>query len=411
MSVSAWPTAHLASVSTRIGSGITPRGGAAVYHTTGRPFVRSQNVGWGNLRLRDLAFIDEVTHAGFRASEIRSGDVLLNITGASIGRSAVAIRLLDGGNVNQHVCEIRLDEKKMDPSFVCAFLLSREGQSQIDSFQAGGNRQGLNFQQIGSIEIPVPTLAEQQAAGAALSDADELALSLERLISKKQAIKQGMMQQLLTGKTRLPGFSGSWSRKQLGALGTFFKGRGIKRDDVQLNGVPCIRYGELYTTYHSYTSTTVSFVSQRVAASALPIRRGDLLFTGSGETRDEIGMCVAYIGDGQAVAGGDIVVLRGTAFNPVFLSCASNTLSAADQKARLGQGDAVVHISSRALATIEVDTPPMDEQDAIAAVIMDADLELQVLRQRVAKARAIKQGMMQELLTGRTRLPSRGLAV
>ena len=197
------PTIRLAEVTTKIGSGITPRGGATVYKATGRPFLRSQNVGWGDLRLDDMAYIDEATHATFPATEIRAGDILLNITGASIGRSAVATPELDGGNVNQHVCEIRLKPGRMDPQFVNAFLLSRSGQDQIDTFQAGGNRQGLNFQQVGSIRVPDLPIAQQRAIGAASQNADGLISALEHLIAKKQAIKRGMMQQLLTGRTSL----------------------------------------------------------------------------------------------------------------------------------------------------------------------------------------------------------------
>lgn len=229
--------------------------------------------------------------------------------------------------------------------------------------------------------------------------------SLELLIAKKQAIKQGMMQQLLTGQARLPGFSAAWNTVTLGDMGTFLKGHGVKRDDVQATGVPCIRYGELYTNYINYTAITNSFVSIEVARTALPIRSGDLLFAGSGETREEIGVCVTYIGDALAVAGGDIVVLRGNSFNPVYLAILVNTPAVVSQKARAGQGDAVVHINSRALAAIAVSIPQRAEQDAIAEMLMDADREINVLRARLSKARGIKQGMMQELLTGRTRLP------
>lgn len=166
-------TVRLADVTTRIGSGITPRGGSAVYKTSGRPFVRSQNVGWGDLRIDDLAFLDETTHFTFAGSEIRVGDVLLNITGASIGRSAVATPDLDGGNVNQHVCEIRL-KSSFNPHFVCAVLNSQIGQRQIDTFQAGGNRQGLNFQQVGSIRIPRLGISDQDAVANAINHTDEL---------------------------------------------------------------------------------------------------------------------------------------------------------------------------------------------------------------------------------------------
>ena len=131
---------------------MTPRGGESVYKSEGHPFVRSQNVGLGHLILDDIAYIDENTHQRQKNTELQLDDVLLNITGASIGRSALVNQQIVGGNVNQHVCIIRAN-KKLIPSFLCNFLLSQYGQKQIESFQAGGNRQGLNFEQIKSIKI------------------------------------------------------------------------------------------------------------------------------------------------------------------------------------------------------------------------------------------------------------------
>ena len=139
---------------------MTPRGGESVYKTEGHPFVRSQNVGWGHLILDDIAFIDEETHLRQKNTELKLDDVLLNITGASIGRSALVNKQIAGGNVNQHVCIIRTKEYLVS-SFLCNFLLSNYGQKQIDSFQAGGNRQGLNFEQIKSIRITIPSTKEQ----------------------------------------------------------------------------------------------------------------------------------------------------------------------------------------------------------------------------------------------------------
>jgi len=198
-----WEVCSLGDIVTKVGSGITPRGGEKVYKKEGRPFLRSQNVGWGHLLLDDIVFIDEKTHNSFLATEIKLDDVLLNITGASIGRSAVADNRLLGGNVNQHVCIIRADASKSSPYYLIFFLLSEIGQKQIESFQAGGNRQGLNFGQIKSFLIPLPSLPEQTAIAAVLSDMDAEIASLEQKRDKTRALKQGMMQELLTGRTRL----------------------------------------------------------------------------------------------------------------------------------------------------------------------------------------------------------------
>jgi type I restriction enzyme S subunit len=351
----------------------------------------------------DIAFIDEATHEGFKATEIEPDDLLLNITGASIGRSAVADVRIARGNVNQHVCIIRTDQEKLHPRFLNYFLLSQTGQRQIESFQAGGNRQGLNFGQIRSFRIPVPPLSEQHAIVEALGDVDALLDVLAQLIAKKRDLKRAAMQRLLTGQTRLPGFGGEWDVKVLKAIGRFAKGKGIRKDEVVAEGLPCIRYGEIYTHHNDYIRDFLSFIPLEVAKRSRRLRKGDLLFAGSGETAEEIGKCVAFLGDTEAYAGSDIVILSPTGHNSMYLGYLMNHPSIALQKARMGQGDAVVHISARNLAQISVRLPDQPEQTAIATVLSDIDAELAALEQRLTKTRAIKQGMMQELLTGRTR--------
>jgi type I restriction enzyme S subunit len=283
-------------------------------------------------------------------------------------------------------------------------LQSAAFQQALINNATGSTALGIQRRRLEKLTIPRPPLSEQRAIGQAIDDVDRLITQLKLLIAKRRAIKEGLMQQLLTGETRLHGFSEQWSEHALAELGSFLKGRGVKRDDVRRSGVPCIRYGELYTTFRDYTGSVVSYVDSDVARTSFPIRSGDLLFAGSGETREEIGICVAYVGDAPAVAGGDIIVLRGSNFNPIYLALLLNTPAVAAKKAKRGQGDAVVHISSRALADIRLLLPPRREQDAIAAIVAEANGELSALRMRLAKVRAIKQGMMQELLTGRTRL-------
>ena len=258
---------------------------------------------------------------------------------------------------------------------------------------------------LAQIELRLPPLPEQRAIAAVLSDVDELIGSLEALTAKKRAIKQAAMQELLTGTTRLPGFGGEWEMRRLGNLGTFSKGRGIKRTDLRKTGVGCVRYGELYTRYENYVSKPASKVPQDIADIALPIRRGDLMFAASGETADEIGICVAYVGSEPAYAGGDIIVLRASGQDAVYLAHLLNAPVAARQKTRMAQGDAVVHIRADHLAAIEIPLPPLPEQRAIATTLSDMDSEIAALDHRLDKTRAIKQGMMQQLLTGSIRLP------
>ena len=192
-----WKMCTIGELITKVGSGVTPRGGEAVYKTEGHPFVRSQNVGLGNLLLDDIAFIDEETHLRQKNTELQFNDVLLNITGASIGRSALVDKQIVGGNVNQHVCIIRTKENLV-PSFICSFLLSNYGQRQIDSFQAGGNRQGLNFEQIKSIKITIPSKDEQIKIAKLLRAIDERIATQNKIIEKLQSLIKGIAQNIVS---------------------------------------------------------------------------------------------------------------------------------------------------------------------------------------------------------------------
>lgn len=188
-----WKKCTIGELAIKVGSGVTPRGGESVYKMDGHPFVRSQNVGLGHLILDDIAFIDEETHLRQKSTELKLEDVLLNITGASIGRSALVNEQVVGGNVNQHVCIIRTKESLI-PSFLCNFLLSNYGQRQIDSFQAGGNRQGLNFEQIKSIKIAIPSTKEQTKVAKLLQLIEERIATQNKIIEKLQSLIKGIAQ-------------------------------------------------------------------------------------------------------------------------------------------------------------------------------------------------------------------------
>ena len=194
-----WKICIIGELSIKVGSGVTPRGGESVYKTEGHPFVRSQNVGFGHLLLDDIAFIDEEMHLRLKNTELKLDDVLLNITGASIGRSALVNEQIAGGNVNQHVCIIRTKENLVS-SFLCNFLLSNYGQRQIDSFQAGGNRQGLNFEQIKSIKIAIPSTKEQTKIATLLHLIDERIATQNKIIEKLQSLIKGLIDDIITLK-------------------------------------------------------------------------------------------------------------------------------------------------------------------------------------------------------------------
>lgn len=182
---------ELGALTTKVGSGSTPRGGSKAYKPSGIPLIRSQNVLSGRMALEDVAYIDSEQHDKMNRSKVDRGDVLLNITGASIGRAALSC--LDSANVNQHVCIIRCNDQ-LDHEYLMFFLNSSHGQKQINRLQSGGNREGLNFQQIRSFKIPTPSIDEQRRIAGILSTWEKAINTYDRLIALKEKQKRGLMQ-------------------------------------------------------------------------------------------------------------------------------------------------------------------------------------------------------------------------
>lgn len=198
-----------------------------------------------------------------------------------------------------------------------------------------------------------------------------------------------------------------WDVKILGDIGTFSKGSGVSRTESNTGNIPCVRYGELYTHHNDYIKMFNSFISSEVAKNAKMIKCGDVLFAASGETKEDIGKSVAFVGNFEAYAGGDIIILSTNALScdAKYIGYASNSIQVIKQKAAKAQGDAVVHITSDSIKNIKISIPPLPEQKAIAEALSDVDELIAALDKKIAKKRLIKQGAMQELLTGKKRLP------
>jgi type I restriction enzyme S subunit len=399
-----WQIAQLGEKVTKVGSGLTPTGGMRVYRQEGRPFLRSQNVGWGNLLLDDVVFIDDETHATFRDTEINAGDVLLNITGASIGRSAVADVRVERGNVNQHVCIIRTSQTELHPRFLNYFLMSAEGQRQIDSFQAGGNRQGLNFAQVRSFRLPLPGIAEQWAIAEVLRDADAGIESLEELLAKKRQIKEGAMQELLRPKE-------GDSVRPLGDVSSL-KGRigwqGLKQAEFTGNDEEPFLITGMNFKDGAIRWEDVYHVSERRYSMApdIQLRADDVLMTKDGT----IGK-VLYVDSipypGKASLNSHLLLFRpiGASYDPKYLYYQLTSRRFREFIEQRKSGTTFFGLSQAAIAAYPVVLPPLEEQVRRATILSDMDGAIACQEVKAGKARQVKQGMMQEFLTGQIRLP------
>lgn len=199
----AWKQRKLSDVTIKVGSGKTPKGGSSVYKQFGIPLLRSQNIKNNRVNLQDVVYITQIMNEAMSNSLVMKNDVLLNITGASIGRSAV-YNLTDPANVNQHVCIIR-PNKEIDSNFIQLNLTSEKGQNQIEINQAGGAREGLNFQQIAKMNFAYPNYKEQQKIGNFFKHLDHM-ISLEhRKLEKTKNLKSAYLAEMLPAEgERLP---------------------------------------------------------------------------------------------------------------------------------------------------------------------------------------------------------------
>lgn len=419
-----WELRAIDECAAKVGSGKTPTGGSSVYVDTGRVFIRSQNVGWGKLDLSDVAYITEETHATFTGSELQSDDVLLNITGASIGRCAKADNRIAGGNVNQHVCIIRTVDGKLNPMLLVDLINSDIGQKQIDSYQAGGNREGLNFSQVRNLRFAVASSKKEQIAIAnALSDVDALINGLEKLIDKKQAIKTATMQQLLTGRTRLPQFAHhpdgtkkgykttelgevpeDWETKTIGELSSVDPenlGSNTPRDyEFDYISLEQIDKGVLL-------GTTKCVFSNAPSRARRVLKKGDVVIS---TVRPNL-MSHYYVRDNvkNLICSTGFSVVRSNLIQmvPGFLYQHLFSFVINQQIETLISGSNYPAINSTDVKRLKIMIGSVEEQTAIDTILSDMDEEIQTLQQRLSKTRQLKQGMMQELLTGKTRLVQR----
>lgn len=258
---------------------------------------------------------------------------------------------------------------------------------------------------VSSYKLPVPPLPEQQKIAEVLGTWDKAIEKQSQLIKKLELRKKGLMQHLLTGKKRLPGFNKKWEKIKLGKIGKFDKGFGVPKDSIKENGNKAITYGEIYTKYNYVIKNVASYIDDETASISKKITRGAILFTGSGETLEDIGKCVAFIDNDVAYAGGDIIIFNPSiGINSVVLSYCLNSSPVNAQKWKYGQGFSVVHIYQKDLAKIQIEIPSLEEQTAIAQVLTAADHEIELAQQKLELLRQQKRGLMQQLLTGKKRI-------
>lgn len=372
--------------------------------SSGVRLVQTGNIGVGEFVEKDKKkYISAESFAKLRCKDICVGDILICRLAEPAGRACILPPIGEERVITAvDVTIFRPPADIADRHFLVNVFSTSQWFREVNDRCGGSTRTRISRGELGRIVVQLPPLAEQRAIASALSDVDALLGGLDRLIAKKRDLKQAAMQQLLTGQTRLPGFNGEWEVKRLGEVATFHKGKGLPKSALlPYASEPCVHYGELFTQYGERIRDTISRTDK--APGQFRSVANDVLMPTSDVTPRGLAKASCVVTD-DVVLGGDILVIRTDplSISGTFLSHVIRRDD--DQVLRLVTGTTVFHLYGADMKKFTFKRPPLPEQEAIVAVLSDMDAELAALAARRDKTRALKQGMMKELLTGRTRL-------
>lgn len=344
-----------------------------------------------------------------RSFYLNVGDLVFARTGASVGKSYL-YDPNDGPLVFAgFLIKVTPNPVELRPAFLAYSVQSKRYWDWVATVSARSGQPGINGREYGRLLLPIPSSAEQRAIAEALSDVDGLLGALEALIAKKRAIKQAAMQQLLTGNTRLPGFSGEWREWQLielvhGKKDLFDDGDWIESEYITTSGIRLIQTGNVGVG-HFINTGTKRYISEESyqRLNCKEVRIGDLLICRLADPAGRV-CIVPDIGESRMITSVDVTICRALEADPTYLLQLCSTRWWFEQVEYRCGGTTRSRIARGQLAGIQMTLPPLDEQKAIATVLSDMDAAIAALEARRDKTRAIKQGMMQQLLTGRIRL-------
>lgn len=349
---------------------------------------------------------------------IKSGDIVIGMDGEFNVRQWDNIDIL----LNQRCCKIQ-DVEGFNRRFI--FYTIPFDLKIINDLTYYTTVKHLSVDDINNIHCVIPPIEEQEQIVKYL---DEKTSQVDRLISitekKIEILKQkrtSLINEVVTkglnkdvelkdsGVEWIGEIPRNWDLRKGSTIGNYSKGNGIKKDEVKELGFPCIRYGEIYTTYNVKFKETISFIDETTTKQSVKIKRGTLLLTGSGETLEDIGKCVVYMGDSEIYIGGDIIILTPQEdVNPEFLSYQINSECIRVQRELSGKGGIIIHIYSKSFRDMRFPLPPISEQEQIVKYIDTHTTEIDTLvsieKRRIETLKEYRQSLISEVVTGKVRV-------
>ena len=422
-----WEIKKLKYGVSKVGSGVTPSGGASTYQLSGIPLLRSQNIHVDGIKMDDVAYIDEKLHDSMCNSKVQAGDVLLNITGASIGRCFYADENLGEANVNQHVCIIRPDDK-IKTSYLYFILRSDLGEAQINIEQTGSGREGLNFEAVKNFVIPYFSVEEQTAIANFLdrktAEIDALITQKERLLELYEEEKTVIINHTVTkgldsnaelkdsGVDWLGEIPVGWQLKNLKHVTIHGLQNGIFKKGTDFgSGIKLINVGDIYT--HNFLIDENSL--ERVACTAseetkYEVNTGDIFFVRSSLKRDGIAKTACLEGRNESIVFEcHLIKITPKDIAHQYLNYYLNSDLLRHKLISLSITTTMTTISQDAIGSVEVNIPSSKEQTAIVQYINTetARIDAKIIKtQRIIELqKEYRTALISEVVTGKIKVP------
>ena len=387
-----WKPTKLGDISSLVTSG--SRDWAKFYSDSGSKFIRMTNLRRDGIHLKmdDLKFVNiESGSADGKRTSLQAGDILISIT-AELGKIGWVPPGLGEAYINQHTALVRVEPTESESKFVAYLLSSKPYHRRINALNDAGAKAGLNLATIRSLPIALPDIPEQKKIAQILSTWDQAITATERLLGNSQQRKKGLMQQLLTGKKRLPGFEGEFKAISLSAAATITMGTSPKSaayNSIE-EGLPLLQGNADIEGRRSKPRVFTSEVTK-------VCQPGDILLS----VRAPVGSVA--ISNHEACIGRGICAIKAKDMNnQEFLY--QWMLWYEPRWASLSQGSTFESVNSSDIKNLLIQLPEPGEQKAISNVLSAADLEFELLEIRLNRLKHEKKALMQQLLTGKRRV-------
>jgi type I restriction enzyme S subunit len=390
-----------------------PYGSTLTSHVTAHPYIRVVDMETGKVSQNNIMYVPDEVFPSISRYRIYKEDIFISVAG-TLGIIGKIPPELDGANLTENAD--RITKITCFQDYLLHILISPLIQNTIKSLQTIGAQPKLALTRIRKFKVPLPlTLTEQVAIAEVLSDSDTHIESLEYLIEKKRQIKQGVMQELLTGKRRLHGFYGKWEYKSFGDLFTINGGLSAARDQLSTNGFCYLHYGDIHTSSKSYIDVKAEYQDipkLNIQLKKIPneslLEDGDIVFVDASEDDEGASKHLVIINKNNIpfISGLHTIVAKSKFSNlsKYYLRYCFKTREIKKQFYFFAVGTKVTGISKTNIAKIILPVPSIKEQTQIAEILISIDDEIVALEEQLGKTKMIKEGMIQELLTGRIRL-------